>query len=272
MAATPQTETIQAPGATLYYEVRGSGPLLLMIAGGPSDADAFGGLATALADRYRTVSYDPRGNSRSMIEDADRDQDMDRHADDAALLLTELSDEPAYVLGSSGGGQIALNLAARHPKLVRTLVAHEAPAVSLLPDAAEAHAGFREVVALYRSSGMGPAVERFQKVLGMSQPPTKEENEEPPPSETFIRNLSYFFEHGVGPISTFVPDIEALRSGPVRIVPAIGAESAGQLPNRTAIALAERLGVEPVTFPGDHGGYGAHPAAFGGKLHEVLRG
>jgi pimeloyl-ACP methyl ester carboxylesterase len=36
-----KTETLQVPGASLYYEVRGSGPVLLMIPGGPMDADGF---------------------------------------------------------------------------------------------------------------------------------------------------------------------------------------------------------------------------------------
>jgi pimeloyl-ACP methyl ester carboxylesterase len=57
--------TIHAPGATLYYEEAGTGPLLLMIPGGPADAGVFASLAAALAARYRIVAYDPRGNSRS---------------------------------------------------------------------------------------------------------------------------------------------------------------------------------------------------------------
>ncbi len=38
----------------------------------------------------------------------------------------------------------------------------------------------------------------------------------------------------------------------------------------TAIAVAERLGTQPVVFPGDHGGFGAQPEAFAASLHEVL--
>jgi pimeloyl-ACP methyl ester carboxylesterase len=50
------------PGATIYYEVQGSGPVLVMIPGGPTDAGIFAGLARCLADRYTVVAYDPRGN------------------------------------------------------------------------------------------------------------------------------------------------------------------------------------------------------------------
>ena len=75
----------------------------------------------------------------------------------------------------------------------------------------------------------------------------------------------------------YEPDFAALRVASTRIVLGVGAESAGQLAHRGALAAAERLGVEPVIFPGDHGGFvggeysqrGA-PDAFAAKLREVL--
>jgi pimeloyl-ACP methyl ester carboxylesterase len=56
--------TLCVPGARLHYEVRGAGPVLLMINGGPSDADQFVPVAEALAGHYTIVIYDTRGNSR----------------------------------------------------------------------------------------------------------------------------------------------------------------------------------------------------------------
>jgi pimeloyl-ACP methyl ester carboxylesterase len=68
MAHPTRTDTLQVPGATLYYEVSGSGPMLLLIPGGPADAGVFADLAGFLADRYTVVAYDPRGNSRSVTD------------------------------------------------------------------------------------------------------------------------------------------------------------------------------------------------------------
>ena len=59
-----KTGTLKVPGANLYYEIRGSGPVLLLICGGVYDAAGYAGLAQQLADRYTVVSYDRRGNSR----------------------------------------------------------------------------------------------------------------------------------------------------------------------------------------------------------------
>ena len=75
----------------------------------------------------------------------------------------------------------------------------------------------------------------------------------------------------------YEPDFDALRAASTRIVMAAGAESEGELANRSAFAVAERLGTEPVIFPSDHGGffggeYGqtGDPDAFAAKLRDVL--
>lgn len=122
-----KTETLQVPGASLYYEVRGSGPLLLMIPGGPMDGDGFQGIADRLADTYTVVTYDCRGNSRSPMQGSWDDLTVALFADDAHRLLDAVSTDQADALGSSGGATYALDLVARYPGRVRTLVAHEPP-------------------------------------------------------------------------------------------------------------------------------------------------
>jgi pimeloyl-ACP methyl ester carboxylesterase len=269
--------TLNVPGATLYYERDGSGPVLLMIPGGPADAGVFAALREFLTDRYTVVPYDPRGNSRSVPEDPSKDQDMDVHGDDAATLLAAVGSEPAYMLGSSGGAQIGLNLAARHPERVHTLVAHEPPCVPLLPNAAEARAAMEEVYQTYRTQGVEAGLKRFEAAIGMEGTPP-EQPPGPPTPEMLAAwgrisgNLEYFLAHGIRQISGYAPDVAALRDGPARIVVGVGENSAGQLAHRGAIALAERLGTPPVTFPGDHGGFGSRPGPFADTLHKVLMG
>jgi len=119
-----KTETLQVPGASLYYEVRGSGPVLLMIPGGPMDADGFKDIADRLADDYTVVTYDCRGNSRSPMQGSWDDLTVGLFADDAHRLLDAVGTDQADVLGSSGGATYALDLVARYPGRVRTLVAH----------------------------------------------------------------------------------------------------------------------------------------------------
>jgi hypothetical protein len=138
------TATLKVPGASLYYEVTGSGPLLLMIPGAPADAGVFAALAAQLADRYTVVDS-------------------------------------------------------------------------------------------YRRDGAGPAMRQF------------------------VATMSH------------TPDIAALREASPRIVVGAGDASAGQMPHQAALALAERLGVTPVSFPGDHQGFATDPAPFADTAHKALR-
>jgi hypothetical protein len=53
----------------------------------------------------------------------------------------------------------------------------------------------------------------------------------------------------------YLPDLAALRSASTRIIIGAGSESEGELANRAAHALAERLGTSAVAFPSNHGGF-----------------
>ena len=133
------THTLDVPGARLYYERRGTGPLLLVI-GSPMDSTGFAGLASALAGQYIVVTYDPRGIGNSSRQDVGQDVTPGQQADDVHRLLSALGGAPASLFGSSGGAVAGLALVTAHPGQVRTLVAHEPPVIELLPDSVQVRA------------------------------------------------------------------------------------------------------------------------------------
>lgn len=150
--------TLEVPGAQLYYETRGSGPLMLMIPGANGDADAFAAVAEHLATHYTVVTYDRRGFSRSRLEGSqDYDRRLETDADDAHRLIRHVSDEPATIFGSSSGAIVALEVLTRHPSTVRTLVPYEPPTVRYLPDGQKWLDFFNGLYDLYRRSGIQPA-------------------------------------------------------------------------------------------------------------------
>ncbi len=267
-----RTDTLKVPGATLHYEVCGTGPVLLLIPGGPADAGGFAPIREVLSDRYMVVTYDPRGLSRSPLDGEPQDVTVGTFADDAHRLLAALGTEPAYVLASSGGALVGLELVSRHPEQVRAMVAHEPPLTRLLDDANE-HARFaREVHDTYLSEGVGPAMGKFLASAGLDQnPPQPPAGPTPEMAEAMARmqgNLNFFLGHMWLPLGDYAPDISRLRSAPITV--AVGEASEGQLAYRAAVALAERLGKELTVFPGGHSGIGSQPEAFAGRLHEVL--
>src|SRR5687768_10815257 len=103
----------------LHHELRGSGPPVLFISGASGDAGHFTRTAMRLADEFTTVAYDRRGCSRSVRLRDGEIMSIAAQADDAAALIEELRLVPAIVFGTSGGGDIALELLARRPELVR---------------------------------------------------------------------------------------------------------------------------------------------------------
>jgi pimeloyl-ACP methyl ester carboxylesterase len=114
-------------GAVLYYEERGSGPPLLLMHGTGSYADIWSPVLDGLARSYRVIAYDRRGFARSSPAPG---RGLAEHARDAAALLDALGASPATVVGWSGGGVFALDLAASFPDCVAALVLAE-PAVHL---------------------------------------------------------------------------------------------------------------------------------------------
>jgi pimeloyl-ACP methyl ester carboxylesterase len=275
---TVMTNTLKVPGATLYYESRGSGPVLLMIPGGPADAGVFASIVPALADRYRVVTCDPRGNSRSSLDGSPEDWSADIQADDAHRLLAAVGNEPAYVFGNSSGAFVALALAARHPEQVRVVVAHEAPAMELLPDRERHRDENREIYELYKREGVGAAMARFLSAAGLArdaQAASAPQNPADPATQQMMarvgKNFELFIARTLRQAGAHVPDFDALRSTSVRVIVAAGEGSRGRPIFEASEALTRRLGATVVHFPGDHGGFTSHPGAFAKTLNDVLR-
>lgn len=283
----PTTHTLEVPGAVLTYDVRSSGtgdaPVLLLI-GSPMGAAGFGTLSRYFTDRT-VVTYDPRGVERSRRTDGAATSTPEEHADDLHRLIAALEVGPVDLFATSGGAINALALVARHPEQVRILVAHEPPAAAVLPDHEFALAANRDIHETYQRSGLGPAMAKFIAIASHKGPIPADYLDRPAPDPAMFglpteddgSRDDPMVGQNIVSLTQYEPDFAALRAASTRIVLAAGAESEGELANRGAHAVAERLGTTPVPFPGGHAGflggeYGqmGEPEAFAARLREVL--
>jgi pimeloyl-ACP methyl ester carboxylesterase len=189
------------------------------------------------------------------------------------------------MFATSGGAVNAMVLVAKHPEVVRTLVAHEPPVAQVLPDREEALTAARNIHETYQKEGVGPAMAKFITLVMHKGPipadfgrqpvdpsafglPTQDDGsrDDPLAGQNIISGTHY--EHDFG----------AIRSASTRVVVAVGEESEGELAYRAGKIVAERLGSEAVIFPSHHGGLmgaesgpmAGQPEAFAAKLREVL--
>lgn len=286
MAATYTLETAEAD---LVYDVHGPAPAdsaqpPLVMVGQPMAADGFATLASFFPERT-VVTYDPRGIGRSVRKDGRVEHEPVVQARDVHAVIGAVGGGAVDLFGSSGGAVTALALVAAFPGDVRTLVAHEPPLLSVVPDAAAAERARNGVTDAYLAKGSGAGMAAF---IGMTSWPGEYTD-------------AYFAQPAADPaqfgmsadddgsrddpllsdrswaVSGYRPDVDALAAAATRVVIAVGEESLSVFTGRTAVATAELLGQRATVFPSHHGGflggdfgYAGQPAAFAARLREVL--
>ncbi len=282
-----ESHTLDLPGVTLAYDVRGdlgSGVTPLLLIGSPMDAVGFTSLAGHFTDRP-VVTYDPHGVGRSLRSDGARETMPEDHAHDLHQLIDALGVGPVDLFGSSGGAVNGLALVARHPEQVRAFVAHEPPLADQLPDQEMAIAACDDIWDTYQTKGMGPAMAKFiAVVMRQGEIPVTYFDEPAPdpasfglPAEDDGSRDDALLGQNMRTCTSYTPEYDALAAASTRIVIAVGEETGEALAARGARAVARRMGLEPVMFPSDHGGflggeYGqtGKPEEFAAKLREVL--
>jgi pimeloyl-ACP methyl ester carboxylesterase len=284
-----RTHTLRTPDVDLVYDVRGPLPTAggrrpLLMVGHPMDARGFETLASYFSDRM-VVTCDPRGIARSIRKDGRDERTPELHAADLHALITALGVGPVDVFGSSGGAVNALALVAEHPEDVGTLVAHEPPLLTLLPDAEHALAAERDVQAAYHHKGFGAGMARFIAMTSWRGEFTDKYAAQPDPdpaqfglpTEDDGARDDPLLSGTANAITRYRPDVQALAAAPTRVVIAGGVESRTAMTGRAAAATAQALNQPLTEFPSHHGGflggesgYAGEPEAFAARLREVL--
>lgn len=251
-------------GTELYYEIRGTGPPVLLIMGSTGDGGHFDALADVLADEFTVVTYDRRGNGRSPAPAGWQTTSPEEQADDAAALLNALGTGPAAVFGTSSGGNFALCLMIRHPGRVRGAILHEPGLYALVDDFDAVRGPLRALVKEAMESGGPPAaVERLWCYVAGDDG----WNRLAPALRDRLRaTAGTLLGIELGTYELYLPDDETLAAitAPVRL---LVSEDSHPFFAEIAGRFAKRLGVDIAITPGTHATYHEHPD----ELAEVIR-
>jgi pimeloyl-ACP methyl ester carboxylesterase len=262
--------TVEVVGGSLWYRTQGRGPSLILMGGGPSNADTLEPLASRLADDFTVVTYDRRGYSRSHVSDPAGPASpaglagIQLHADDARRLVADLESGPVAVFGTSFGALVALELAATVPAAVGAVIVHEPPLGQLL--AGDDRQPFdlnldaeKDPVATLNAIAASVGVSRGRAAGAPAGPGSS-----PADVELFVRR-------DAPAIGGYRLDLERLRVLGGRIIVAGSRASRGFYPYQCAQELARRLGTPLAELPGDHAGMIRHPDEFADRLRWLLR-
>ncbi|GAA1403999.1 alpha/beta hydrolase [Pseudonocardia kongjuensis] len=266
----------EAGSAALYYERTGSGPPVLIVQGGVSNAGGTPGLVEHLSRRHAVITYDRRGIARSAgVEPAPAGAVLAQHADDAASVLMAAAGEPARVIGASVGAVIGLHLTVRWPSAVSGLLAHEPPLPSLVSDP-EREQGLDDVAARAARGDLVPAVQQMA-ALTEPDPMTEPGAAVAAPSPDLMSDLRYFFAHDFTAVRTEELPAQALVAlrelrevgGPLVAVSG-GERTRGRWEYECARVLSTVLDVPLRELPGGHNGLSSHPRTSGERIAEWI--
>ncbi len=288
---TTTTHILNTPEADIAYDLRGPLPTadgrpLLFMVGQPMTADGFDTLASLFPDRT-VVTYDPRGLGRSSRKDGRIDNTPTLQARDLHALIEALGAGPVEMFASSGGAVTALALVAGYPDDVVTLVAHEPPLMSVLPDSVAAERAQAAVRDTYEANGSNAGMAAFIAMTSWQGEFTDEYFAHPAPdpaafgmpTEDDGSRDSPLLSDRSWAVTRYRPDVHALVAAPTRVVIAVAEESGNSFTGRSTRATADLLSQSATVFPSHHGGflggksgYAGQPEAFARKLREVLDG
>jgi pimeloyl-ACP methyl ester carboxylesterase len=264
--------TIKINGAQLYHQVRGSGPVLLMIHGTGADSGCYDQVADRLAANYKVVTYDRRGWSRSPRPAGWVKTSIEEQADDAAWLLKATNNVPALIFGSSSAGLTALDLLIRHPDVVRAAVLHESSTFTWLPQdfVQRQVAEMNGLIGAAVASG-GPRAGHQAFLTALAGEEGLGSVADPKMLERWLGNAEFMFEYEFpSMLFGYRPDPAAIAAIklPVKIM-----RAAESWPLNVAASewLAAQLKTEVLIAPDAHIAYASRPDEFADALRPLLR-
>lgn len=134
-------KSVTVNGYPMAYREDGGGTPLILVHGSLNDYRYWNSQIRVFAEQYHVFVVSLRHYFPERWNGEGDDFSIAQHADDLAEFIRKLNLGPVHLLGHSRGGAVVLNVAARHPELIRTLILVDTSGIeALLQDTPEANA------------------------------------------------------------------------------------------------------------------------------------
>lgn len=253
----------------LYWEARGSGRPVLLIAGTPGDGGQFDGVVERLAYDHLTITYDRRGTSRSVRGFGCCSTSVSEQADDAARVLSAVGVQEAIVFGTSNGGAVALEFALRHPRRLTGVMLHELPLLSVLRDPDPVASAMGSVIgAAMKAGGPSAALEAFLRFAFGDEALN---GWTPAFRARILSNARMVFDVELPAFQAYHPDPGALIRCAVPAQVLIGEQQELPFFREAGEWLASHLSADISPAPGAHGPQFTHPGSLAATIRAFSR-
>lgn len=265
MNFNPTRAILRNEGCDIHYWHQGSGSLIIFVPGGNGHGLQYNKLMAELSDRFTVATFDRRQMSASQTPNRKR-LNPPQQARDILAVIRAVGFETAIVFGSSGGGVLAFQFAHDFPQHAEHIIAHEAPTVTLLPDATYWHDWLHGVLDLRDRDGFLAAQTEFNKILlGY------DDDGVPPASMQGQENLENAWTNEVQVFTSYLPNLWRIREQGTSIGLMRGIRSRDAPYARTTYEQKKILGCLRMDVPGHHQGFEVEVETFLPAFLDMLK-
>ena len=252
----------------LYWEARGAGAPVLLIAGSPGDGGQFETVAQCLAANHLVITYDRRGTSRSAHLPQYDATSVAEQADDAANLLSAIGVDRAVAFGTSNGAAVALELALRHPRRLAGVMLHEMPLLSVLREPEPVAAAIGSLIGEAMQRG-GPAI-ALEAFLRFAFGDAIVDAWPDELRQRMLSNADMVLSIEMPAFGSYRPDEQALAANVTPAAVLVGEAQGLAMFSEAAQWLATRLSTQLTRAPGAHGPQFSCPDALAATISDFV--
>lgn len=260
----PTRSIVWNEGCDLNYWYCGSGPLILFVPGGNGHGRQFDNIMKELCDTYTVLTFDRRQMSGSPVA-VNKKLSPPQQARDMRTVIHAICRDKAIIFGSSSGGIFALQFAHDFPEMVDCIISHEAPTVSLLPDASDMIEWFLHLIEVSESAGWETANEEFRTRLTGYDDEGIPKTVSPEPG-----NPKNFWENEFLVLLGYVPNLWRVKESKIPVGVMRGARCKDAFFARATVEQAKILDCVSAVVPGHHQGFEVETKEFLPHLLEMV--